>query len=412
MAHSLLSETGVVVIGAGVAGLAAARRLRARGVPTTLIEAGPRLGGRAHTIGLASGPFDLGATWLHDADRNPLVGLAVPEDCLVAVDAMRQERLSQAGRPLSASEHAACDALWERLDAVVAPALAGPDRPLAEALAPLEGEPFAPLVHLWEGPIIAAAETARLGLQDWWRNRLGGRNLVPAQGVGAFVAARLATEAVTGCAATGVNWSGPGVAVETPQGSLRAGACVVTVSTGVLASGAIRFDPPLPLAVEAAIHALPMGLLNKIAFGFAGEIPVGTVMADVEGSMTMIVGFMGRPSLVGFAGGATAWATDGDAAAFEALARGELRRVLGAEAGRVGAIQAMSGWGHDPLVRGAYAYAGPGDHLARDTLADAFPGERLVFAGEAVRTDGLAGTVGGAWLSGVAAADRLMGPPA
>lgn len=82
--------------------------------------------------------------------------------------------------------------------------------------------------------------------------------------------------------------------------------------------------------------------------------------------------------------------------------------MLGAEAARmIGAVLATS-WGTDPLFLGAYAYAGPGDAGARDVLAGAMLGERVVFAGEATRTDGLAGTVGGAFLSGVEAAERLL----
>ena len=67
----------------------------------------------------------------------------------------------------------------------------------------------------------------------------------------------------------------------------------------------------------------------------------------------------------------------------------------------------VTAWGSDKLHRGAYAYAGPGDANQRAVLAAAFPGECLLFAGEACRTDGLAGTVGGAFLSGRDAADRL-----
>ena len=66
-------------------------------------------------------------------------------------------------------------------------------------------------------------------------------------------------------------------------------------------------------------------------------------------------------------------------------------------------------WATDPWYRGAYAYARPGDAGQRAVLAEAYPGERLLFAGEACRTDGLAGTVGGAFLSGQEAADRLAG---
>ena len=70
--------SGVVVIGAGVAGLAAAAALRRRGMDVTVLEASGRIGGRAHTTvpALLGAPFDHGATWLHAAERNPLAELA------------------------------------------------------------------------------------------------------------------------------------------------------------------------------------------------------------------------------------------------------------------------------------------------------------------------------------------------
>ncbi len=88
-----------------------------------------------------------------------------------------------------------------------------------------------------------------------------------------------------------------------------------------------------------------------------------------------------------------------------AAARDELAIMLGS---RWDGPALATDWGADPLHRGAYAYAGPGDADGRAALADAFVGERLLFAGEACRSDGLAGTVGGAFLSGRDAADRLL----
>ena len=83
--------------------------------------------------------------------------------------------------------------------------------------------------------------------------------------------------------------------------------------------------------------------------------------------------------------------------------------MLGADALReLGPAAVVTGWGTDPLARGAYAYAGPGAAEARGVMAEASLEGRVLFAGEAYRTDGLAGTVGGAYLSGVAAAERLL----
>lgn len=408
-----LRDDGVVVVGAGVAGLAAARHLRRREIPVTLIEAGDRIGGRAHTGMFAGAPFDHGAAWLHDAERNPLVAMAEP-GVLLASDDMRHERVSVGGRVADAGEMAAYEAAWEALDEAVAPALTGDDMTLGAAMAPLlmsRHGPWAGLVALWEGAIIAAADADVLGLRDWQRNRLEGSNRVPREGVGAFVVRLLGTEARLGVRATWVRWGGPGVVVETDAGTIRAGAAVVTVSTGVLRAGGVQFDPALPTVVAGAIAGLPMGLLSKVAFGVApGQwgVEPDTVLVDREGCMSFQAWPQGRGQVIGYVGGRAAWDVAGDAGAAEALARGELERMLGAKARRVAGDIVVTGWGTDPLFLGAYAYAGPGDAGARDVLAGAMLGERVVFAGEATRVDGLAGTVGGAFLSGVEAAERLL----
>ncbi len=409
-----LIEDGVVVVGAGVAGLSAAAHLRAAGVPVTVLEAGFRIGGRAHTVRpavLGGEVLDLGAAWLHAGNSNPLAGIAAAAgDALVDSDSLGTERLFAAGRDAGPADHAAYEACRAQVGALASP---DADTSLAQLMAALDGNPWAATVALWEGAVIAAADADVLSAQDWHRNLLPPPNLLLPGGLGAFVARRLATAVQLDASVGRIGWGGPGVAVGTPGGTLRAAACIVTVSTGVLAAEAIRFDPALPPAVLAAVDGLPMGLLSKVALPAAGADRMGVAdnatlvqrMAPGEAGMTFNAWPLGRGHLVGFVGGRAAWAVAGDGRAAEAMAREGLRAMLGVEAGP-GAV--VTGWGTDPLFRGSYAYARPGHADSRGVLADAFPGERLLFAGEACRTDGLAGTVGGAWLSGRDAAARLL----
>ena len=419
---SALRDDGVAVVGAGAAGLAAALHLRRHGVPVVLLEASGRIGGRAYTscpAVLNHAAFDHGASWLHAAQRNPLTGFARPgEDVLTNADTVRTERLFVAGRPADAAEQAAYDAAWNRLDEAVAPALVADqaDRSLAEAMAPMRDDPWAATVAGWEGAIIAAADADALSLRDWHRNRLDGPNLTVRGGLGAFVARHLATDVELNAPVTAIAWDGPaGVRVETPRGTVRAAACIVTVSTGVLASGAIRFTPALPPVVQAAVAGLPMGLLSKVALPAAGpdrlglppETGLARQMAAGQANMAFIAWPGDMDHVIGFVGGRAAWALAGDPAAAEALARDELRAMLGGGA-RLGEGAVVTGWATDPFALGAYAYAPPGQAGMRGVLEAAFPAERLLFAGEACRTDGLAGTVGGAFASGRDAAARLM----
>ena len=404
----------VVVIGAGVAGLAAARHLRHAGVRTTLIEAAPRMGGRAWTTGIGQDPFDHGASWLHDAERNPSVSLAIQDDRLRR-SGDRDERVFIDGRPATPAETAAYHAAWDELDQVVGPALNGPDTTLAAAMAPMAANPWARLVAQWEGAIIAAADATDLGLRDWHRNRLDGTNMVAPAGIGAYIARHLATPVRLNTPATRIIWSGPGVQVEAPEGTVQADAAIITVSTGVLAANAIAFDPPLPHDVLTAIHNLPMGLLSKVALPATGTgrlgLPDGALLVGQGARMTFNAWHQARAHITGFIGGRLAWDVAPDPRAAEALARSELATLLGQDALKSLAPAAdITDWGTNPLFRGAYAYAGPGNAQARATLAHAFPAQRLIFAGEAPRTDGLAGTVAGAYLSGVEAAERLTTP--
>jgi monoamine oxidase len=205
------------------------------------------------------------------------------------------------------------------------------------------------------------------------------------------------------------------VVVDTAAGSLCASSCIVTVSTGVLQAGAIRFTPALPGDIQAAIDGLPMGLLTKVAMRTEGidrfDLPAfcsldQQVLVSGGPMMTFSAWPFGLPTITGFVGGRTAWelAACGPSAS-AAFAREQLRSLFGSRADRAfaGAPAVVTGWADDPLVRGAYCYARPGDADTRGKLAENFASGRLVFAGEACH-ETLAGTVAGAWISGRRAA--------
>ncbi len=413
-----MNETDVIIIGAGVAGLAAAAALRRAGRRCVVLEASDRAGGRAWTVAVGGDAFDLGATWLHDADRNQLRELAeAAGDALLDADGPRRRIMMVEGRPATAAEEAGYGRAAEDFDRVChARAAEAPDVALAEAIAGLRGDPWMATIETWEAAQISAADPRRFSVQDWSANDLTGRNLWVPGGIGALVQRRLAPlagEIAFGMPASRVTWSGAGVRVETPRGALVAKACIVTVSVGVLAAGGITFDPPLPASHQEAIAGLPMGLLTKVALEVPGGddlgMEPGTVMRRRLGrSLEPVMSFHfwphGARHIAGFVGGPTAWdlAHAGEAAT-KAFARQQLELAIGAEAvAKIGAIT-VSPWGNDPLYRGAYTYALPGQAGARAVLGTPLEG-RLVFAGEAVCTDGLAGTVGGSFLSGERAA--------
>ena len=132
------ADIDVVVVGAGAAGIAAARRLAALGRRCLLLEAGARVGGRAFTDTAALGaPFDHGASWLHVAEHNPLTPIARQLGfTLHEGERRRRDMLLIGDRRATAAERAAHDAACDAWDAAAEAraALGGPDVAIAEAV--------------------------------------------------------------------------------------------------------------------------------------------------------------------------------------------------------------------------------------------------------------------------------------
>lgn len=418
------ANVDVAVIGAGLAGLGAAAALRSMGRSCVILEASDRVGGRAWTTNPASLGgvwFDMGAVWFHDAEHNPLVPIATAAgDKLLRSDQIRVERTYVGARLMTEDEAQSYDGAWSRFEAATDALLRDrADVSLADVTHSLPDDPWAATVEAWEGPVICAVDASQFSARDWRRNALGGSNLVPDGGIGAFVGRRLTTgvDVRLNTPATVVRWGGPGgrVTVESAKGTLTAGACIVTVSTGVLAAGTLRFEPELPPDVRDCIHALPMGLAMKVALRANGpdrlDLPTHcSVDRRVAHSGLPLMPFQcwpfGRDYVQGWIGGSTAWqlARDGEAAAID-YALGELRALFGGRVDRLftGGGKLVTHWDADPWIRGAYCYAVPGQSQARDRLAEPLAGGHLMFAGEACNVP-YAGTLAGSWISGQAAA--------
>lgn len=411
------AETDVLIIGAGVAGIAAARALSARGLSCLVLEAKNRIGGRAYTD--ATG-FDHGASWLHQANDNPMTALA---EALgfesVDHDKLRQRLLFTEGRFATTAERrafaAAEDRFWRVIEAAAADG--APDRPASDA-AP-EGERFDPLVAHWEGAQICAAELARMSLHDFAATALDGPNLLLRRGLGTLVTTLAEGLPITlNAPVTQIDWRGKDVEVGGAFGRIRARAAIITVSTGVLAQGGITFTPDLPAEKYAAIKALPLGLLNKLVFSIPpGVLPEFGAFASLrrdiaapgDRPISWIARPFGAPVMLAFIGGSLAWELSrAGKRATEAHARAEFARVFGTEAAAALGPPIITEWGEDPHFLGSYSHAIPGAQAARRVLAEPLGNGRLIFAGEACHPR-YAATVAGAWLSGEAAAQQLAG---
>lgn len=410
-----MTETGVVVVGAGAAGLAAGLRLAERGVPFVVVEAKDRVGGRAFTDTAAFGvPFDHGCHWLHSASLNPFrtiadrLGFRYTEG-----SKFKMRRLLLDGRRAdAATAEASWQALEAALDAVHAAGAAGRDVAAADVM-PDPGR-WRPLVDHWFG-LFASQPPEKVSTLDLHRYRDTLENFPVLDGYGALVAANAASVPVRlAVRATRVDWSGSHVAVETSAGTLRAASAIVTLPTNVIAGGGLAFTPALPADVGEAFAACPCGSAEKVAFlldrPIEAEPDSGSTTVFQAGDpprppVALLVNHAGRPLVVGHIGGDAAAALErAGPAAMADLVAGALADAYGSDVRRRIVATVTTGWTSDPDIRGAYSCALPGKADLRARLAEPL-GERLLFAGEAVSADFFS-TAHGAHLTGLAAADR------
>ena len=413
-----IHDTDIAIIGAGIAGLAAAIHLRAAGHRVDLLEAGPRTGGRAHTTTIHGHKFDHGASWLHAAHRNPLVTLAQARQEPIRRDTPWEDRvriMDPPGHPADTAAYEAAEQAWQH--AVTARLLNPADCSLAEAAAPVAANPWTATIEAWEGAIIAAADATDLSLADWHANQLDGTNMVAPAGLGTLLTCMLATPVRLNTSVTALAATRTGIRLDTTAGPIHAAAAIVTVSTGVLRAGHIAFAPALPPETLVALDGLPMGLLTKIVLQAATpgrlNLPAGTGLFTRLASrgapfLSTILWPNDSDLAVSYIGGSAAWSLAGNPDEAGAFMRADLARTLNqpvAETFTQPTI--MTDWGSNPLFLGAYAYARPGHAAARAALARPLWDGRLHIAGEATAPDGLAGTVAGAYRSGVAAAEAV-----
>jgi monoamine oxidase len=406
------SEVDVAVVGAGAAGIGAARRLAAAGgLSLVVLEARERVGGRVHTVAPRGFPLDRGAEWLHSADRNPLSRIA--EEHGFALERRRPDwtsRLSRSGE----TRQAEADWLLTReahRRALRRAAAAGPDRPLASVVAP--GGRWNALLDAtssWGN----GAELDCVSIRDNVRYEDSGLNWRLRQGYGRlFESLARDLPIAHGAAVSRIAHDGRRLRLDTAQGPVSAARAIITVSTAILAEERLRFDPPLPDKVEAAA-GLPLGINDKLFLSFAGTVPGLEEGAYVIGSTrrretaSYQIRPLGRPVIACFFGGRWAAALEEEGEkAMAAFAADELAGLFGADIGRQLAPLASTAWRRDPWSRGSYSYARPGHAGDRAVLAAPVE-ERLFFAGEATSPNFFS-TAHGAWISGRAAADAVLG---
>ncbi|CAO4156754.1 Tryptophan 2-monooxygenase [Methylorubrum thiocyanatum] len=418
---ALPGSPDVIVIGAGAAGIAAARRLIERGLSVAVLEARDRVGGRAVTTRLRGHAVDLGAHWLHAGPINPLVALGRSRGEPLR-RAAQEQHLWVGRRPGRADEDAAFSRAFDIADrAITHAASRTQDGPAARAL-PRHLGPWGERVALVHG-LVSGRPLDEVSLHDWPSLEYGDNYFI-AGGYGAYLA-RLARELPIrlGCAVTALDWSGSGVRARLADGGvfdsgvfhsgvLAARAAIVTVPVPVL-QAAFRFDPPLPEPTRAAIDGFLPGIYEHVVLHwpsapFRGRDRLASVVGGRHKPPGMLTRIDDTPFHYFELDAAVARALDSAGAGPDG-ARRFARAVLAEHFGRGAladlAIPAVTAWRHDPWSRGSWAVVPPGHAAARATLQEPV-GERIWFAGEA-NSRAQWGTAGGAYEEGLRAAEHV-----
>ena len=305
----------VAVLGAGAAGLAAARDLIDAGFEVEVLDARDRAGGRVWTEDLAGLPAEMGASWIHGVTGNPLTAIAdragvgrIPFDYGYGFTSAAQQASGRAG--LRAVGRALNSFDWRTGNAVATPLsdlfprrrTPGLQWAINSEISQEYGaDPEGLSVFATdEGDYIRGGDALLAGSYE--------QMVVDAAGE---VPLRLNTEVEA------VEYGPDGVGlIDSGGGRTDADAAVVTVPIGVLKAGAIRFSPPLPAGTKRGIDGLGLGLLDKLwlAFdepfwGLDTEL-VSWIDPERPGLWAEWVNgqrAFGKPVLLGFNGGAEAW---------------------------------------------------------------------------------------------------------
>jgi monoamine oxidase len=407
---SLPSEVDIAVIGAGAAGLGAARALENSGLSVIVLEARDRVGGRGHTIMAAPDiVFDVGCGWLHSADRNSFVKIAKQlnfeidkshppwreqtfgdvfppkerAEFVIALDAFhdRAEQAAKNGRDSAASVYLEPANRWNPMIDAISTYVNGAELDLVSIID----------MHAYEDTEIN------------WRVRHGYGALMAAYGA----PCRLALNTQV----TLIDHSAKRLRIETSRGTLLADKAIVTVPTNLIADETVRFLPSLPGKVDAA-RGLPLGVDDKVTLALSEPEALpkdgnlrGATMRSAMGTYHLRP--FGQPCIEGFFGGRFAKALeDAGDGALAAQAIDEVVGFLGNDFRRKLKPLAESRWTLDPFARGSYSHALPGHAGDRAVLAAPVDG-RLFFAGEATSPNFFS-TAHGARDSGERAAGEVL----
>lgn len=427
--NALASNTKrIVVIGAGLAGLAVARELQRRGHEVVVVEARERVGGRIWTsTQWPDIPLDLGATWIHGVMGNPLTGLAEEiQASRIVTSYERATTYNTSGQPLSRVEAKHREQLRKQVFRAVKKAQAqAADTSIRQAIAPVmrqfddSSEAYRFINFILSGEIEQeySGSAARLSAHGYDSiKEFGGDDALFVHGfriITEFLAGGLNIE--LGQIVHEIQWDSSPVRVVTRKSEFVADHVVVTLPLGVLQAQQVRFSPQLPGNKQDAVVKLGMGVLNKCYLRFQDTFWPADVdwleyVSAKHGEWTEWVSFKraaDMPILLGFNAAdrgreIEAWSDQ----QIVTSAMQTLKTIFSARIPEPIDYQ-ITRWATDPFALGSYSYNAVGSTPNMRKVLAAPLSKKLFFAGEASHKDYF-GTAHGAYLSGLRAAKEIL----
>ncbi|OFX04980.1 MAG: hypothetical protein A3D94_22435 [Alphaproteobacteria bacterium RIFCSPHIGHO2_12_FULL_66_14] len=431
----------VIVVGAGMAGLVAARLLRDSGFAVTVLEARTRAGGRVWTDDRLGAPLDLGGSWIHGVEGNPLtlwcenLGIELIESqgerLLIDKRATAPTREGQRRRAVMGRLAFKAAIEWASWKSKAMARVRGPrSLSVKDAVEPLLHARWLPeidrlvvatFVEMSEG--VQSAPWDLVAAEEWFPTEGLDRNAQPKGGFRTLIAdAAEGLDIRHGAAVERVVWTGAGVTAVLRGGArLEADRAVITVPIGLLRAGLPVLDPAPPEAQRAALDRLGYGagILGKIYLRFPrrfwpeqpkwfGRLPDAPNRRGTFNTWVSHEQETGLPILLSFSNGDTAIHFDREAGDEEVkeVAMASLRKMFGNDVPEPEAM-AFPRWLSDPWSLGGYSYPGVGSAPDDGGVAARPLGGRVFFAGEATEPDEY-GTVHAALWSGEQAAEAIF----
>jgi monoamine oxidase len=406
-------DADIVVIGAGAAGIAAARRVMAANRKVIVVEAAGQIGGRCLTdTATFDVPFDRGARWMHNPDTNPMIRLArnAGLDISAAPPGQKIRIGRRNARPSETEEFLAA---LVRANRAIDDASRGRADVSCASVLPKDLGDWAGTAEFVLGANATGKDLKDVSVIDKVRAQERNAAIACRQGLGTLIA-KLGEQVPLSLStpASRIAWSNRDVTVETPAGKIAARAAVITVSSNVLAAGNIRFTPDIPKRHLDAAAKLSLGSYDHIALQLPGN-PLGLARDEIiieQSNSTrtaLLFANMGSSSLcsIDVAGSFGRDLSAQGEKAMTGFAVEWLGKLFGSEAASAVKKSSATRWNAAPFVLGAMSAAMPGGQPSRRILSE--PIGCMFLAGEATH-ETLWGTVDGAWESGERAAEAAL----